>query len=134
MREISPVDPRLAIRPALPYPALVFAALGAHFLSLLRYLGQLGGLVAGIVESLLHGKPRWRITLRQVAEIGTMKVTEQIDALRSMGVHPTDYLVTPRLIAMLVAMPLLIAESAAFGIIASLLVGTTGPNGVNAAY
>jgi phospholipid/cholesterol/gamma-HCH transport system permease protein len=51
-----------------------------------------------------------------------------------MGVHPIDYLVTPRLLAMLVAMPLLIAESAAFGIVASFLVGTTGPAGVNPAY
>jgi phospholipid/cholesterol/gamma-HCH transport system permease protein len=67
------------------------------------------------------------------AEIGTMKVTEQIDALRSMAVHPLDYLVTPRMIAMLIAMPLLIAESAAFGILSSLIVGT-GPFGVNPAY
>ncbi len=58
------------------------------------------------------------------AEIGTMRVTEQIDALRSMSVHPIDYLVTPRLLAMLISVPLLITESAAFGIAASWLVGT----------
>jgi phospholipid/cholesterol/gamma-HCH transport system permease protein len=57
------------------------------------------------------------------AEIGTMKVTEQIDALRSMAVHPIDFLVTPRLLAMIISVPLLIAESAAFGILASYLVG-----------
>jgi phospholipid/cholesterol/gamma-HCH transport system permease protein len=57
------------------------------------------------------------------AEIGTMKVTEQIDALRSMGVHPIDYLVTPRLIAMAISIPLLIAQSVAFGILASYVVG-----------
>ncbi len=74
-----------------------------------------------------------RVGAAMAAEIGTMKVTEQIDALRSMDVHPIDYLVTPRFLAMLVAMPLLIAESAAFGIIASLIVGT-GPFGVNGAY
>ena len=74
-----------------------------------------------------------RVGASMAAEIGTMKVTEQIDALRSMGVHPIDYLVTPRMIAMFIAMPLLIAESAAFGIGASLVVGT-GPFGVNAAY
>lgn len=74
-----------------------------------------------------------RVGAAMAAEIGTMKVTEQVDALRSMGVHPVDYLVTPRLLAMLVAMPLLIAESAAFGILASLIVGT-GPFGVNPAY
>jgi len=74
-----------------------------------------------------------RVGAAMAAEIGTMKVTEQVDALRSMGVHPIDYLVTPRMIAMLIAMPLLIAESAAFGILASLVVGT-GPFGVNPAY
>lgn len=74
-----------------------------------------------------------RVGAAMAAEIGTMKVTEQIDALRSMDVHPIDYLVTPRFLAMLAAMPLLIAESAAFGILASLVVGT-GPFGVNGAY
>jgi phospholipid/cholesterol/gamma-HCH transport system permease protein len=74
-----------------------------------------------------------RVGAAMAAEIGTMKVTEQVDALRSMGVHPVDYLVTPRVIAMLVAMPLLIGESAALGIIASVLVGT-GPFNVNPAY
>lgn len=74
-----------------------------------------------------------RVGAAMAAEIGTMKVTEQVDALRSMGVHPVDYLVTPRVIAMLIAMPLLIGESAALGIGASVLVGT-GPFNVNAAY
>lgn len=74
-----------------------------------------------------------RVGAAMAAEIGTMKVTEQIDALRSMGVHPIDYLVTPRVLAMFLAMPLLIAESAAFGILSALLVGA-GPFQVNAAY
>ncbi len=74
-----------------------------------------------------------RVGAAMAAEIGTMKVTEQIDALRSMDVHPIDYLVTPRFLAMLVSMPLLIAESAAFGIVASLIVGT-GPFQINGAY
>lgn len=74
-----------------------------------------------------------RVGAAMAAEIGTMKVTEQIDALRSMDVQPTDYLVTPRFLAMFISMPLLIAESAAFGILASLLVGT-GSFNVNGAY
>lgn len=74
-----------------------------------------------------------RVGAAMAAEIGTMKVTEQIDALRSMDVHPIDYLVTPRFLAMLIAMPLLIAESAAFGIIASVVVGV-GTFQVNGAY
>jgi len=40
-----------------------------------------------------------------------------------MAVHPVDYLVTPRLLAMIISVPLLIAESAALGMIASYVVG-----------
>lgn len=63
-----------------------------------------------------------RVGAAMAAEIGTMKVTEQVDALRSLGVHPVDYLVTPRFLAMLFSVPLLIAESIRFGIAASKLI------------
>jgi len=43
------------------------------------------------------------------AQIGTMRVTEQIDALEVMGVNPKQYLVTPRIVACVIAMPLLAA-------------------------
>lgn len=56
------------------------------------------------------------------AEIGTMKVTEQVDALRSLGVHPIDYLVAPRSIAMMLSMPLLVAECCLFAILSSYFV------------
>ncbi len=74
-----------------------------------------------------------RVGSAMAAEIGTMKVTEQIDALRSMAVHPIDYLVTPRFLAMLISVPLLIAESAAFGMLASWVVGV-GVFDVESAY
>lgn len=64
-----------------------------------------------------------RIGSSMAAEIGTMKVTEQIDALRSMSVHPTDYLVTPRFIAIVISIPLLIAESCGMANLASYIVG-----------
>jgi phospholipid/cholesterol/gamma-HCH transport system permease protein len=57
------------------------------------------------------------------AEIGTMKVSEQIDALRVMGAHPIDYLVVPRFLAMMISMPLLIAEAIVFGLAASVVIG-----------
>src|ERR671927_1958214 len=57
-----------------------------------------------------------RVGAAMSAEIGTMKVTEQIDALRALAVHPIDYLVVPRTLAMMVSMPLLVAEAIAFGI------------------
>jgi phospholipid/cholesterol/gamma-HCH transport system permease protein len=107
-----------------------FAALnmetGAGALVSVAMLRELG---PSITALMLAG----RVGAAMAAEIGTMTVTEQVDALRSMGVHPVDYLVTPRVIAMVIAIPLLIGESAALGIGASVLVGT-GPFNVNPAY
>jgi len=57
------------------------------------------------------------------AELGTMKVTEQIDALRTLATHPVDYLVVPRLLAAVTALPLLTAESITIGIGAGYFVG-----------
>lgn len=64
-----------------------------------------------------------RIGSSMAAEIGTMKVTEQIDALRSMSVHPIDYLVTPRVLAIIISIPILVMESCAFANLASYVVG-----------
>jgi len=51
-----------------------------------------------------------------------MKVTEQIDALRALAVHPLDYLVVPRTLAMVISMPLLVAEAVGIGIVAGYFV------------
>src|SRR3954466_12684738 len=64
-----------------------------------------------------------RVGASMAAELGTMRVTEQIDALRTLATHPTDYLVVPRLLATLIALPLLTAESIVVGIAASYVVG-----------
>lgn len=81
--------------------------------SLFRELGPVltGLMVAG------------RVGASIAAEIGTMKVTEQVDALRALGVHPVEYLVVPRGISMMIAMPLLVAECCFFGILCSYIVG-----------
>src|SRR6476620_11372931 len=50
-----------------------------------------------------------RVGASMAAELGTMRVTEQIDALRTMATHPVDYLVLPRVLATTLAMPLLTA-------------------------
>jgi phospholipid/cholesterol/gamma-HCH transport system permease protein len=63
-----------------------------------------------------------RVGAAMSAEIGTMKVTEQIDALRALAVYPIDYLVVPRALAMMVSMPLLVAECIGFGIAAGYFV------------
>jgi phospholipid/cholesterol/gamma-HCH transport system permease protein len=56
------------------------------------------------------------------AEIGTMRVTEQIDALRTLATHPVDYLVVPRLAASTIALPILMLEAIVVGIGASYIV------------
>src|SRR6266404_1324835 len=73
-----------------------------------------------------------RVGAAMSAEIGTMKVTEQIDALRALAVYPVDYLVVPRALAMMISVPLLVSECVACGIaagyfIAIYLLGVNGP-------
>lgn len=48
-----------------------------------------------------------RVGASIAAEIGTMKVTEQIDALESLGIHPVRYLATPRIVASIIMLPIL---------------------------
>lgn len=74
-----------------------------------------------------------RVGAAMAAELGTMRVTEQIDALRTLATHPIDYLVVPRLLATILAMPLLTAESITIGIGAGYLVGV-GLLGIDPAY
>ena len=57
------------------------------------------------------------------AELGTMKVTEQIDALMTLAADPVHYLVVPRFIAMVIAVPLLTLWADAIGIFGGFLVG-----------
>jgi phospholipid/cholesterol/gamma-HCH transport system permease protein len=64
-----------------------------------------------------------RVGAAMAAEIGTMRVTEQIDALRTLATHPVDYLVLPRLVAAHIVLPLLTVESIVMGIGAGFLVG-----------
>src|SRR5215467_9527514 len=64
-----------------------------------------------------------RVGAAFAAELGTMRVTEQIDALRTLATHPVDYLVVPRWLALHVALPLLNVEAVAIGIGAGYLVG-----------
>lgn len=70
---------------------------------------ELGPLLTGLV---LTGRVGARIT----AELGTMRVTEQIDALETLAYDPVAYLVVPRLIASLVMLPILVIFANAIGV------------------
>jgi len=73
---------------------------------------ELGPVLAGFMVA-------GRMGAAMAAEIATMRVTEQVDALRSMGVDPVGYLVVPRVLAILVSMPVLVAETIFVGILAA---------------
>ena len=80
--------------------------------SLVRELGP-------VLTALIVGG---RIGAGMTAEIGTMKVTEQIDALRSMATDPVKKLVAPKLVASLVMLPALTIIGDALGILGGLVV------------
>ena len=61
---------------------------------------ELGPILTGVVVA-------GRVGAAMTAELGTMKVTEQIDALRCMAVNPVAYLVVPRFAACITMVPLL---------------------------
>ncbi|HMB53789.1 MAG TPA: ABC transporter permease [Thermoanaerobaculia bacterium] len=64
-----------------------------------------------------------RIGAGMTAEIGTMKVTEQIDAMRSMAADPVKKLVAPKLVATLVMLPALTVLGIVLGILGGMVVG-----------
>lgn len=60
------------------------------------------------------------------AEIGTMMVNEEVDALRTMGFDPNRFLVVPKILAALIVVPLLTIYADVLGILGGLIVGVTG--------
>ena len=65
-----------------------------------------------------------RIGASFAAEIGTMRVTDQIDALTTLSTNPMKYLVAPRILAAVVALPLLVLVADVIGVIGGWLIGT----------
>lgn len=61
------------------------------------------------------------------AELGTMKVTEQIDALRALATSPVDFLVAPRYIACIVMVPILVFMGDVIGVMGGYLMAVTTP-------
>lgn len=65
-----------------------------------------------------------RVGSAMAAELGTMRVTEQIDALRALGANPVHYLVVPRFLSCVLLIPLLAAVADAVGIIGGWFLST----------
>lgn len=70
---------------------------------------ELGPLLTGLVIT-------GRVGARMTAEIGTMRVTEQIDALETLAYNPVAYLIVPRVIAATIMLPLLVVFADAIGV------------------
>jgi len=78
---------------------------------------ELGPVLAGLMVA-------GRVASAIAAELGTMRVTEQIDALRTLSTNPFNYLVGPRIIAAVITLPLLVAVADLIGVMGGWLVGT----------
>jgi phospholipid/cholesterol/gamma-HCH transport system permease protein len=94
-----------------------FAAEGAvATVVVLSVTRELGPVIAGLMVA-------GRVGAAMAAEIGTMRVTDQIDALTTLSTNPLRYLVLPRLIAGLVTLPLLVVVADIIGVFGGYLVG-----------
>ena len=79
----------------------------------------MGAVMAGIIMA-------GRTGASFAAQIGTMQVNEEIDALKTAGIPPIDFLVLPRVLAMTLMMPLLTLYADLMGILGGLFVGVVG--------
>jgi phospholipid/cholesterol/gamma-HCH transport system permease protein len=76
----------------------------------------MGAIMAGIIMA-------GRTGAAFAAQIGTMQVNEEIDALETMGISPVEFLVLPRMIALIIMMPLLCLYADLMGILGGFIVG-----------
>lgn len=88
---------------------------------------ELGPVLAGLMVA-------GRIGAAMAAELGTMRVTDQIDALTTLSTDPMKYLVAPRILAATLALPLLVVVADILGVMGGYLIGTFKLGFVSAAY
>lgn len=88
---------------------------------------ELGPVIAGLMVA-------GRVAAAIAAEIGTMRVTEQIDALTTLSTNPVKYLVVPRLVAAVISLPILVGIADAIGVFGGYIVATKSLNFNGAVY
>lgn len=84
-------------------------------------LREFGPLIAAVIAAA-------RTSTSFAAQIGTMKLNEEIDALHTMGVSPLERLVMPKIIALIIALPLLTVWADIFGVLGSMVMAKTEMN------
>jgi phospholipid/cholesterol/gamma-HCH transport system permease protein len=95
-----------------------FSAQGAVAnLVVLSVTRELGPVLAGLMVA-------GRVGAAMAAELGTMRVTDQIDALTTLSTNPMKYLVAPRLLAGIIALPLLVLIADILGVMGGFIVST----------
>ncbi len=117
------------------FTGMVLGLQGYHTLAKFGSEGWLGSAVGlSLVRELGPVLTALMVTGRagsaMAAEIGIMRIEEQIDALECMAIDPFSYLITPRLIASIICLPLLIAFCDLIGILGGYVIGV-GLLGVN---
>jgi phospholipid/cholesterol/gamma-HCH transport system permease protein len=80
-------------------------------------LREMGAVMAGVIMA-------GRTGAAFAAQLGTMQVNEEIDALKTLGISPMQYLVVPRVVALIIMMPLLCVYADALGIAGGALVSS----------
>jgi len=130
--EIEEVGPRaLPIVSVISFlVGLILAYLGADQLRLvgaqvfiadlvaIGMVREIGALMTGIIIA-------GRTGAAFAAQLGTMQVNEEIDAYKTLGIPPVDFLVLPRILALMLMVPLLTLYSGFIGMLAGLLVSVT---------
>ena len=121
------VDSLTIVSLTLLFTGVVFTLQTAH--ELIRFGAQstVGGLIAIAIGRelgpvLVGVVCAGRVGAAITAEISTMKVTEQIDALRVMAVSPVDYLIVPRMLACMAVVPLLTVFGDLIGVLGGYIV------------
>ncbi|WP_028317917.1 MlaE family ABC transporter permease [Desulfobulbus elongatus] len=79
---------------------------------------EMGALMSGVIIA-------GRIGASYAAQLGTMQVNEEIDALRTMGISPVGFLVLPRMLALMLMLPLLCVYADIMGILGGSVIGVT---------
>jgi phospholipid/cholesterol/gamma-HCH transport system permease protein len=78
----------------------------------------MGAIMTGIIMA-------GRTGASYAAQLGTMQVNEEVDALQTLGISPMEFLVLPRMLALILMMPLLCVYADVMGILGGLIVGVT---------
>jgi phospholipid/cholesterol/gamma-HCH transport system permease protein len=100
---------------------------GVASLVVLSVTRELGPVLAGLMVA-------GRVGAAMAAEIGTMRVTDQIDALSTLSTNPMKYLVAPRLLAGLIALPLLVLVADVLGVLGGFIIAVLKLNYNAATY